>query len=113
MRYSYDYILIGLVLIGSIILSVQTIIKRKGLNSYKYPFFVILGGLMIISIAASANSYFSNHWEEEYIYAFLMLKRVSHDWFFRHLCSLGYILLIFGITLFFVTVSNNVSNKYK
>ncbi len=109
-NYNFDYILIGLVLIISVVGIGQIIARGKELQNYKYGVFFMLGGLMLILLSTLANNFFTRQWENEYIIAFLLLKKVSSDWFFRHLCSWGYIFLLFGTTMLCV-VAHNKRNK--
>lgn len=111
LNYTYDYILIGLVLIGSMAGIIQIIRLRHELNNYKYAIPFILGGLIILIFSTIGNSYFENNWENEYIIAFLILKKVSRAWLLRHLCSWGYIFLFWGTTMLFAVATSKRTKK--
>lgn len=101
-NYNFDYILIGLLLIISIVGIVHIFVHGQKLNNYKYAIPFMLGGLLIIVISSIGNSFFENKWGNEYVVAFLLLKKVSSGWFFRHLCSWGYIFFLWGVSMLFV-----------
>lgn len=101
--YEHDYIIIALVLIISLLGIVQVLRHSKEPLDYKYAVIFLLGGVLVVIISTVANSFFEHNWESKYIMDFLFLKRVSKDWFFRHLCSWGYIFLSWGLSMFIVT----------
>lgn len=111
-----DYISISFVLIGSVIGFLTVINKYREIKSvalYKQSISLLLGGLSFVFLSTLGNSLFRNHWEINYVISFLLLKELSKDWFFRHLCSFGYILFIWGILIISVSVVNKSRNKSK
>ena len=110
-NYSFDYFLIGLVLIAIAVGTTQIIIHRRDLNNYKYAIYFIFGGLILILLSTIANSFFQHHWERQYIIAFLFLKNVSKDWLLQHLCSWGYIFLFWGASILIIVTHNKNRGK--
>ncbi|MBI5075875.1 MAG: hypothetical protein HZB62_12015 [Nitrospirae bacterium] len=99
--YDYDFIVIGFVLIAGVIGLLKIIQNYRG-TSYKDAFKVavilILCGLLFVCFSATMNSFIENNWEKGYLISFLLLREVTKAWFFRHICAIGYIFLILGVT---------------
>jgi len=106
LNYRYDIVAIGVVVVCGIVGSIRIVASRRELNKYKYAILLILGGLAVILLSIYGNSYFNNRWDSEYIKEFLLFKRVSRSFFFRHICTLGYMFLIWGTTMLFAIMSN-------
>ncbi|MBI5075873.1 MAG: hypothetical protein HZB62_12005 [Nitrospirae bacterium] len=95
---SPDYILIGIIVFGVIGSYIQ-VMKEKERITISATLLFLLTGLSLIIVATTANSIFEKKWESEYIISFLMLRRVSEEWFYRHLCGVGYLLSWIGFCL--------------
>jgi len=104
-RYQPDYILIAIVIIAIIVGTFQFVRNNQKLNSNKQAMPFIFGGILFFLLATIGNGLRENRWDFGYLISFFFLKRVSKDWFFRHLLSLGYIFLSWGITIFLIIKS--------
>jgi hypothetical protein len=104
--YDFDYILIGTVLFFAIIGAATISNENRKAITIKSMLFFFLSGLLLIVIAVFSNSFVEHSWGKNYIFSFMLLKRVSKGWFFRHICSIGYLSLIISITLLISIVKN-------
>lgn len=102
-----DYFLIGLVVAVSLVGVMQIICKRTERLAYKHAVLFLIGGIAIVSLATTANSIIEHRWALPYVGDFLLLKRVSTDWFFRHLCSWGYIFTAWELAMLYSASASN------
>ena len=85
-EYPQDYILIVIVLIASIVGIMQLFRNRQKFAFYKEAMPFVMGGILLSLFSTIGNCITENHWDIEYIIAFLSLKKVSDGWFFN-LCG--------------------------
>ena len=111
-EYPYDYILIVLFLIGTIIGVAHVFHDRQGFNSYKAAMPFLIGGMLFVVVSTVGNCAIEDHWDIEYIISFLSLRKVSEDWFFRHLNSWGYIFMSWGIAILLI-VFRKTKHRHK
>ena len=109
--YEFDYILIGILLLGIIIGVYQIFQEKEKVTTPKGIYFFLVIGFLLVVLAVVSNGLFEHKWENRYIFSFLLLKRVSGGWFFRHMCAIGYFFLSLGVELLIVYARNKRTKK--
>lgn len=96
-----DYEAIIIVILGSIV--GISLIVRAFRNKYreltkispsKQAASLLIIALVLIIISILGNSIFENQWEGRHVIEFLLLKKIGGEWFFRYMCSIGYVFII-------------------
>ena len=109
-----DYIVIAFVLAASVI-GILKVIKNyhdtKHTDALRLSAVLIFSGLLFVFFSVIANSFVENRWDNGYIISFLLLCEVSKAWYFRHICAVGYIFFILGITIFLLSCKNRNTRR--
>lgn len=105
-RHSYFELFGGLI---AVIMAVVWTIRKRNLlfedikTSRKFGVFIIVFGILSVSLGCFFNSWATHRWDSDYMIAFLELKRLNgYGWLFRGPAYIGYTLIIWGITILLI-----------
>ena len=109
-NYEFDYIHIGIVFFAIVIGGYLIFSGKEKVPALKNIYAFIILGFLLIFISVLFNGFYNQNWNSDYIFAFLLLKRVgkkvSDTLISQFICILGYIIVGFGIELLIAFVRN-------
>lgn len=103
----YDLARLGFFLFATTIGIILIIYIRKELflkYSYSGIVFLFMLSFLLLILGTTLNSAIERNWSLDYIFNFLTFRRVGKIHGFRKIAGAGYMLMIWGITLFIVNL---------
>jgi hypothetical protein len=104
MNYEFDYLLMVLIFIAIVFGVYGVVTEKREVMKVNGALFLLVIGMLLIIGAVISNSVVENQWTYRYVTSFLALRIMNENWYFRHLCAVGYFFLSVGIIALIVSV---------